>query len=77
MSLIPDFSAVTATQWFAVLSIVAICFAFTAWSILDAWKRNFESANEKVLWIQICIFIPILGSLAYLFIGRNRGTKRV
>lgn len=73
----PDFSAVTATQWVVILSSVAVCFAFSAWTILDAWKREFDSANEKVLWMQICIFVPILGSVAYLFFGQKRGIKRL
>lgn len=71
-----DFSALTATQWAIVLSSVAICFSVSAYCILDVWKRDYEMVNEKVLWMQICIFIPILGSLAYLFIGRKRGSKR-
>jgi len=72
-----NFAALTVTQWIVIMAVVAACFSFSAWTILDAWKRNFESPNEKVLWIQICIFVPILGSLAYLFIGKNRGSKRV
>lgn len=71
-----DFSAVTTTQWIITLSAVVLCFSFSAFTILDAWKRDFESANEKVLWMQICIFVPIFGSLAYLFLGRKRGSKR-
>lgn len=73
--MIADFSALTSTQWIIVILAVAVCFSFSAWSIWDTWKREFESTNEKVLWIQICIFIPILGSLAYLSIGRKRGSK--
>ncbi|WP_338666769.1 PLD nuclease N-terminal domain-containing protein [Pseudodesulfovibrio methanolicus] len=69
-----DFSALTPTQWAIVLIAVGLCFAFSAWSILDVWKRNFESSAEKSLWMQICIFIPILGALTYLFLGRKRGS---
>ena len=72
----PDFSAVTPLQWTLAGAALALCFSFSAWTILDVWKRDFESPNEKVLWMQFCIFIPILGSLAYLSIGRKRGTKR-
>jgi len=71
-----DLSAVTLNQWIVIITAVCACFAFSAWTILDAWKREFESAQEKMLWIQICIFIPILGSLAYVFLGRKRGSKR-
>ena len=71
----PDYSALTTTQWAVIISLFLICFSFSAWTILDAWKRTFESANEKVLWIQICIFVPLIGSVAYLMIGRKRGSK--
>ena len=70
-----DFSAITSTQWIVIITAVCVCFAFSMWTILDAWKRTFESAQEKVLWMQICIFIPILGSLAYIFLGQKRGSK--
>lgn len=70
-----DFSALTPTQWAVILAAVGVCFSYSAWAILDAWKRNFESPTEKSLWMQICIFIPILGATAYLFFGRKRGSK--
>lgn len=73
--MIADFSALTTQQWMIVITAVLACFSFSAWTILDAWKREFPTTNEKVLWMQICIFVPILGSLAYLFLGRNRGSK--
>jgi len=72
----PDFSAVTPTQWAIAGLAVALCFSFSAWTILDAWRRDYDLPSEKVAWMQLCIFIPILGSLAYLLIGRKRGTKR-
>lgn len=70
-----DFSALTSMQWAVILGIVGLCFTFSAWAILDVWKRDFGSSNEKSLWMQICIFIPILGALAYLFFGRKRGSQ--
>lgn len=66
-------AAVTAGQWAAVALIGLIYLAFNAWCILDAWKRDFGSSNEKVAWIQVIVFIPLLGALAYIFIGKNRG----
>jgi len=70
-----DFSSLTGSQWALIIAIVGMCFSFSAWAILDVWKRHFESPTEKSLWMQICIFIPILGATAYLFLGRNRGSK--
>lgn len=69
-----DFSALTTAQWSIVLASIALCFSFSAWGILDVWRRTFESPMEKSLWMQICIFIPILGTLTYLFLGRKRGS---
>jgi len=71
----PDYTSLTTQHWIIIIAVLVVCFSFSAWTIIDAWKRTFESVNEKVLWIQICIFVPILGSLAYLGLGRQRGTK--
>ena len=70
-----DFSALTTQQWTIVILIVGACFTVSILTILDIWKRRFRSAGEKSIWMQIAIFIPVLGALAYFFIGRNNGSK--
>lgn len=69
-----DYSSLTPMQWGIILTALAACFSYSAWCILDVWKRDFGSSNEKSLWMQICIFIPILGATAYIFFGRKRGS---
>ncbi|MCJ2163777.1 MULTISPECIES: PLD nuclease N-terminal domain-containing protein [unclassified Pseudodesulfovibrio] len=71
--MIADFSALTPMQWTILLVSIALCFSVSAWAILDVWKRTYESPMEKSLWMQICIFIPIIGALSYLFLGKQRG----
>lgn len=66
-------SQVTAAQWAMGGLCILILFGFSAWAILDAWKRDFDSSGEKVGWIQLIIFIPLLGALGYVFLGRKRG----
>ncbi|GEM_PF-494812 len=66
---------VTPAQWAAVAAIGVIYLCLNAWCMLDAWKRDFGSSNEKVAWIQVMVFIPLVGAFAYLAIGRNRGEK--
>ncbi|GAB7022859.1 PLD nuclease N-terminal domain-containing protein [Salidesulfovibrio brasiliensis] len=66
-------SQISATQWALAGLVIVALFAFSAWAILDAWKRDFESSGEKVGWIQLIIFIPVLGALGYVFLGRKRG----
>ncbi len=68
-------SQVTPMQWALVLGIVAIFLTISFISIWDAFHKEFNSVNEKVAWIQICIFIPVLGGIAYLLIGKRRGKK--
>lgn len=66
-------SQITALQWALAGGVVLALFAFSAWAILDAWKRDFDSNGEKVGWIQLIIFIPLIGALSYVLIGRKRG----
>lgn len=66
-------SAISAGQWALAALILLMCFGISAWAILDAWKREFDSSGEKAGWMQLIIFIPLLGALAYVSIGRKRG----
>lgn len=68
-------SQATPMQWALVLGAVSIFLVISLSSIWDAFHREFASVNEKVAWIQICIFIPVLGGIAYLLIGKKRGEK--
>ncbi|WP_028575640.1 PLDc N-terminal domain-containing protein [Desulfonatronovibrio hydrogenovorans] len=42
------------------------------WAILHIFKHDFQTAQEKMAWIAVAVFIPVLGGLAYLFFGRRR-----
>ncbi|CCO24516.1 PLD nuclease N-terminal domain-containing protein [Maridesulfovibrio hydrothermalis] len=61
--------------WIIILGSVGIFAALTLFAIWDAFKRDFPSNMEKVGWIQLAIFIPFLGCLAYFVFGRRRGKK--
>lgn len=45
------------------------------WAIYHAFYRVFPSNAERMIWICLAIFVPVLGGLLYLFIGRRRGRK--
>ncbi|OEU67522.1 MAG: phospholipase [Desulfovibrio sp. S3730MH75] len=64
-----------AETWMIILGSVGFFAALTLFAIWDAFKREFPSNMEKVGWIQLVIFIPFLGCLAYFILGRNRGEK--
>ncbi len=42
------------------------------WAILHIFKNDFDTPQEKMIWLGLAVFIPILGGLAYLFFGRRR-----
>ncbi|WP_029894955.1 PLD nuclease N-terminal domain-containing protein [Desulfohalovibrio reitneri] len=62
--------------WALILGVVGVFAAITLWAIRDAFSRTFPSTNEKIFWIQVSTMVPFLGGMAYLFMGRKRGTKQ-
>jgi ATP-dependent Zn protease len=44
-------------------------------SVIDIVKHRFVSDIEKLIWILIVIFLPILGPILYLLIGRKHKVK--
>lgn len=49
-------------------------FIFWLWMLIDCLLRDFEGV-EKIVWLLVIFFFPLIGALLYLFIGRARGTK--
>ena len=45
------------------------------WAIAHAFYRNFPTIQEKMVWLCLAVFVPVLGGLIYLIVGRTRGTK--
>ena len=40
-------------------------------ALIDILRSNFEQ-NDKLIWVIIIIFIPILGSILYFLIGTKK-----
>lgn len=43
-------------------------------SLIDVLKSSFQK-NDKLIWILVILFVPILGSILYLSIGRKQKMK--
>ena len=41
------------------------------WALVDILKSEF-SGNNKIIWVLVVIFLPLLGSLLYIGIGRSQ-----
>ena len=42
------------------------------WALIDAIQNPRLSGNERIVWVLVIIFVPILGPLIYLLVGRGR-----
>ncbi|MDL2317284.1 PLD nuclease N-terminal domain-containing protein [Desulfovibrio sp. OttesenSCG-928-A18] len=43
--------------------------------IWHAFHRIFPSNQERLIWIGVCIFVPVLGGICYLIFGFRRARK--
>lgn len=43
-------------------------------ALIDIVKSNFDG-NNKLTWVIIVVFLPVLGALLYLLVGRNQKIK--
>ncbi|MBW4890306.1 PLDc N-terminal domain-containing protein [Mucilaginibacter sp. HMF5004] len=47
-------------------------FVLIVYALMDIFKNPNFNLNTKLLWVIIIVLIPILGSLLYIFWGRNQ-----
>jgi hypothetical protein len=54
-------------------AISLCCFIFCVWMLIHAITNKGLRDVEKVVWVLVIIFLPLLGSIIYFFIGRPKG----
>ncbi len=47
------------------------------WAIWHAFYHKFSSPQQRLLWIGAAIFLPVIGGVAYLIIGRTQAGERL
>jgi hypothetical protein len=60
------------------MEIIVLCVLYTPiWLIvfLDIMRNEFTGDN-KIIWVIVVILVPVLGPIAYLFIGRKQKIKK-
>lgn len=55
-----------------IFSLAILAMIFVIWVVIDLFQKKF-SLTEKILWLIVILLAPILGSIVYLLVGRNRG----
>jgi Phospholipase_D-nuclease N-terminal len=54
----------------SIFIILCICFLWII-ALIDILRSEFNG-NDKVVWVIVVIFFPLLGSILYFLIGRSR-----
>jgi len=70
MKLIEDFSfSVFVWQWFLLIALGLWLFC-----LIDILRHNFDS-NNKLIWLIVILFVPLMGAILYLILGRKQRLK--
>ena len=59
-----------------ILVILLIPILPNLWCIWNAYRSEFPNPVEKMAWIMVGIFFPVIGGLLYIFAGARRARKR-
>lgn len=57
-----------------LILLVMFFFVLLIWPLIDCLKSDFKN-NHKLIWVFLILFLPILGAILYLTIGRNQKVK--
>ena len=60
----------TFAWWHLILALIPIL--PNLWSIWDIWTHSFKDYQQKILWLIIAVFLPVLGALLYLCFGYKK-----
>ena len=59
----------------ALLSIAG--FAFWVWMLVHSITNKGLGDGEKIAWVLVIVFLPVLGCILYFLIGRPKGQAAV
>ena len=44
-------------------------------ALVDILRNEFKGQNEKLIWLLVILFVPLLGQILYFVIGRKNKIK--
>ena len=47
------------------------------WALIDILRSNFKDSITKLVWIIVVIFVPLIGAILYLVLGRSQKVNEV
>lgn len=63
------------SQLLLILVLLALPILPNLWAIWHSFHAEFATHQEKMVWLAVNIFVPVLGGLVYLFWGRKRARR--
>ncbi|MGV8138108.1 MAG: PLDc N-terminal domain-containing protein [Mangrovibacterium sp.] len=58
-----------------ILLIIGMMFLLPLIALISILRNSFEG-NDKLIWVLVVLLLPVLGSILYFLIGRNRQINR-
>lgn len=53
-----------------------VYFGFFVYALFDCLRSDFRGSNQKLIWIILILFAPIIGTFLYLSMSRRTKEKR-
>ncbi|HLQ27700.1 MAG TPA: PLD nuclease N-terminal domain-containing protein [Ktedonobacteraceae bacterium] len=50
---------------------------FWAWVLIDCITKEPSEGNDRIVWLLVILFVPLIGSLLYYFVRRPERIKVV
>lgn len=55
-----------------ILTFGVVPFGLMLYCLIDIVKSNFKDGTNKLVWVLIVLFAPVIGGLLYLLFGRKQ-----
>lgn len=65
-------ASIGGTEIVLLLLFLAVPVVLWLWALIDLLSSEFENNINKVVWLIAITFLPVLGALLYLLIGRGQ-----
>lgn len=65
----------TFAWWHLVVALIPMLPNF--WSIWDIWNHSFRTSEVRMMWLFFVVFVPVLGGIIYILVGRKQAMPRI
>jgi hypothetical protein len=52
--------------------IIFLVFLLPVFALVDILRNQFKGSSDKLIWVLVVVFLPLLGSILYFIIGRSQ-----